>query len=320
MNQAVSAQVLDEAIDWRLRLDGGDVGGPERTAFAAWHAADPDHARAWAQLGGIDQQLAGAAAPSARRALLRAGQEQSRQLRRLGRSVLGVLLLAGAGLGLLNQQRPLGDWLADESTARGEQRQLQLPDHTQVRMNSGSALDIRFDAQQRRVFLRSGEILVETAHGDSRPFIVGTAEGDLRALGTRFLVRREGNATRLIVLQSAVAARPAARENERIVTQGQQVLIRRDDLSASQPAPVGADAWTHGMLVVENQRLGDLLATLGEYRSGYLGVDPAIADLRITGSFPLHDTDKALAALPPSLPVRIEKHTDWWVRLVPAQP
>lgn len=71
------------------------------------------------------------------------------------------------------------------------------------------------------------------------------------------------------------------------------------------------------MLVVENQRLGDLLDQLGEYRTGYLGVDPSIADLRISGSFPLRDSDLALAALPPSLPVAIERHTDWWVRVVP---
>lgn len=73
------------------------------------------------------------------------------------------------------------------------------------------------------------------------------------------------------------------------------------------------------MLVVENQRLGDLLEQLGEYRPGYLGIDPGIADLRISGSFPLHDSNLALAALPPSLPVSIERHTDWWVRVVPRQ-
>lgn len=41
-----------------------------------------------------------------------------------------------------------------------------------------------------------------------------------------------------------------------------------------------------------------------------------IADLRITGSFPLHDTDLALSALLPTLPVAIERHTPWWVTLV----
>jgi len=43
-----------------------------------------------------------------------------------------------------------------------------------------------------------------------------------------------------------------------------------------------------------------------------------VADLRISGSFPLNNTDLALAALPPSLPVQIQRHTDWWVRVIPA--
>ena len=72
------------------------------------------------------------------------------------------------------------------------------------------------------------------------------------------------------------------------------------------------------MLVADNLRLADLLDALGEYRSGYLGLDPSLADLRISGSFPLHDSDKALAALPPSLPVRIERLGNWWTRVVPA--
>jgi transmembrane sensor len=67
------------------------------------------------------------------------------------------------------------------------------------------------------------------------------------------------------------------------------------------------------MLVVDNTRLEDLVHELGRYRRGYLGVAPEIADLRITGSFPLHDTDLALSALLPTLPVQIEQHTPWWV-------
>ena len=73
------------------------------------------------------------------------------------------------------------------------------------------------------------------------------------------------------------------------------------------------------MLVVEDLPLGELLAKLREYRPGYLGLDPSLESLRISGSFPLHDTDRALAALPPSLPVQIERHTDWWVKVAPAQ-
>jgi transmembrane sensor len=67
------------------------------------------------------------------------------------------------------------------------------------------------------------------------------------------------------------------------------------------------------MLVVDNARLGEVVEELSRYRTGYLGVDKNVADLRITGSFPLHDTTLALNALLPTLPVHIEQHTPWWV-------
>ncbi|MFV0888487.1 FecR domain-containing protein [Metapseudomonas otitidis] len=315
MNPApVSARVLDEAIHWQLCLGSGEASAQERAEFNLWHAASPEHALAWSRLNGLDAHLGAASSAPARHALLEAPRHR---LRSSG-SVLGLCLAGVLGLLLAQQHRPLGDWLADEMTASGEQRQLQLPDHSQVRLNSRSALDIQFDGPQRRLYLRSGEILVETAHGDPRPFVVATEQGELRALGTRFLVRREGQATRLVVLRSAVAAHPAQAEDERIIGEGQQVLMQADALGRSEAAPVGADAWSRGMLVADNVRLADLLEQLGQYRRGYLGVDPAVADLRISGSFPLGDTDQALAALPPSLPVRIERHTDWWTRVVPA--
>ncbi|WP_394561296.1 FecR domain-containing protein [Aquipseudomonas alcaligenes] len=311
---AVPLQVLDEAIGWQLCLGSGEASPQDYQAFSAWLAQHPEHLRVWQQLGELDQQLGIATPAPARRALL------ARPNRRIPRSALGLLLALGLSLGLLNSQRPLSDYLADERTGSGEIRELQLPDHTQVTLNSRSAMDIQFDEHERRVFLRSGEILVETAHGDARPFLVVTEQGSLRALGTRFLVRREGDATRLVVLQSAVAAHAQQLPAERVIDAGQQVLMRRDELGQTTPAPLGAGAWSNGMLVADNLRLADLLASLDEYRPGYLSVDPRIADLRISGSFPLRDSELALAALPPSLPVRIERYTNWWVKVVPAQP
>lgn len=314
---AVSAQVLDAAIEWQLCLDSGMVSTEQQCAFAQWLAAHPEHARVWQQLNGLDIRLASAAATPARQALLHSAR--SKGLRRLGGTALGLLLSSALLLGLLTQHRPLTDYLADEHTAHGEQRDVMLSDHSLVRLNSASAVDIEFNDNQRAVRLRSGEILVQTAHGDTRPFVVLTEQGSLRALGTRFLVRREGDATRLTVLQSAVVAHPVDSASERIIQAGEQVLMQRQQLSAVQPAPLSAAAWSHGMLVADNMRLADLLDALGEYRSGYLSLDPSLADLRISGSFPLLDSDKALAALPPSLPVRIKQFGKWWARIVPAE-
>ncbi|BBH35857.1 MULTISPECIES: FecR domain-containing protein [Pseudomonas] len=310
----VSASVLDAAIAWQLSLDSSSP--QEREAFARWHAADEEHARAWQQLGMLDQRFSVASGP-ARAALLQSRVSIRRRIRKVGSGLASVIAVIGLALFAGDRYLPLDYWLADQRTATGEQRTLRLVDGTLINLNTHSALDVRFDDKQRRIVLQEGEILVETGHGDPRPFIVETREGNLRALGTRFLVRREDEGTRLSVLKSAVAAHPQAADTEQILREGQQVLMRRDGLGPTIALPPGADAWTRGMLVVDNARLEDLVHELGRYRRGYLGVAPQVADLRITGSFPLHDTDLALTALLPSLPVQIEHHTRWWVVVGP---
>lgn len=261
----VRARVLDEAIAWQLLLDSGEAHPDDHRAFHRWYAAHPEHERAWEQLGGLDRHLARAANGPARNALLSGNARFKRRLRRLGGSALGLVLALGVGLGVANRYVPVRYLLADAYSATGEQRELTLPDATHVRLNSRSAIDVRFDGERRQVVLLAGEILVETAHGDPRPFVVSSADGDMRALGTRFLVRREEPGTRLTVLQSAVAARAETLSEERVIKEGQQVLILPQGLQASEAAPALAGAWAQGMLVVENARLADLVAELGRY-------------------------------------------------------
>lgn len=314
-SKPVSAPVLDAAIAWQLSLDSGDGSAIEREEFAKWHAAAEEHARAWRQLGMLDQRFSVASGP-ARSALLQSRESIRRRVRKLGSGLASVVLVCGLALFVGERYLPLGYWLADQRTATGEQRTLRLADGTVINLNTHSALDVHFDEKQRRIILQEGEILIETGHNDARPFIVETREGSMRALGTRFLVKREEQGTRLSVLKSAVAAHPQSSPDEQILGEGQQVLMRRDGLGPLLALNSGADAWTRGMLIVENARLGDLINELGRYRRGHLAVAPEVADLRITGSFPLHDTDLALTALLPTLPVQIEQHTPWWVTVV----
>jgi len=310
----VSARVLDAAIAWQLSLDSSSP--QDREAFAQWHAADEEHARAWQQLGMLDQRFNVASGP-ARAVLLQSRVGIRRRLRKVGSGLASLVVVVGLALFAGDRYLPLDYWLADQRTATGEQRTLRLADGTLINLNTHSALDVRFDDKQRRIVLQEGEILVETGHNDPRPFIVETREGSMRALGTRFLVRLEDQGTRLSVLKSAVAAHPQATDEEQILREGQQVLMRRNGLGPTLALKPGADAWTRGMLVVDNARLEDLVQELGRYRRGYLGVEPQVADLRITGSFPLHDTDLALTALLPTLPVQVEHHTRWWVMVGP---
>ena len=246
-SRPVPAHVLDAAIAWQLTLDSSTP--LEREEFAKWHAANEEHARAWRQLGMLDQRFSVAKGP-ARNALLQSREGIRRRVRKLGSGLASVVAVVGLALFAGERYLPLDYWLADQRTATGEQRTVRLADGTVLNLNTHSAVDVRFDEKQRLIVLQEGEILVETGHGDARPFIVETAEGSMRALGTRFLVKREDAGTRLSVLQSAVAAHPQSDPQEQILREGQQVLIRNNGLDSVVALSPGADAWTRGMLVV----------------------------------------------------------------------
>ena len=312
----VSAQVLDAAIAWQLCLDCGNGSEVEQAEFAKWHAASDEHARAWLQLGMLDHRFSNTSVP-ARNALRNARHGVGQHLRKMGGGLASVALLCGLAVFAGKQYLPIDYWMADQRTATGEQRELRLADGTVLNLNTHSAVDVRFDDTTRRIILQEGEILVQTGHGDPRPFIVQTRDGSLRALGTRFLVKREDDGTRLSVLQSRVAAQPQGGTDETVFSEGQQVLMYRGSLGQSAAVNASADAWTRGMLVLDNVRLADMVSELNRYRRGHLGVAPEVADLRITGSFPLNNVELALNALLPTLPVQIEQLTPWWVTVEP---
>ena len=50
-----------------------------------------------------------------------------------------------------------------------------------------------------------------------------------------------------------------------------------------------------------------------------LRCDPRVAELRLTGVYPLDDTDRALATLEESLPVKLEWTTRYWLSVQPRE-
>ena len=306
----VSARVLDAAIAWQLCLDAGSP--EERAEFERWHAADEEHARAWMQLGMLNQRFAAAAGP-VRKALgqSRAGLRQ--RVRTLG-SGLASLVLVGGLLGWLGAQQHLGYWLADQRTGTGEQRTLRLQDGTLISLNTHSAVDVRFDATQRLIVLHEGEISIETGHKDDRPFIVATADGRLRALGTRFSVALAERGAQVWVQSSRVEASVPGTA-PLTLRAGQGAWLDGRQARPLDPTHARAAAWEDGVLEVHDRALGDVIDALRAYRRGWLHITDDAAALRVSGVFPLDDSEQALRSLQEVLPVRVEQHLGWWTRL-----
>ena len=220
---------------------------------------------------------------------------------------------------LAKEQLPWREWAADERTAVGERRTIVLDDDTELVLNTDTAVNVRFSAQERRILLISGEIMIATGkdrRATPRPFVVETAQGELQPLGTRFVVRQQTDSSRLDVFEGAVEIRPRdGAGRKRVIQAGQRVKFTRDDIF--DPLTLQGDdiAWTEGMIIANGMRLHDFLAELARYRRGRLSCDPAIANLRVSGTYPLADTDLVLTTLPSTLPVEIHFLTRYWVTI-----
>lgn len=314
-----SHQVLQQAAHWYARLGAVEADGNTRHAWQQWYTADATHRQAWAAVERISQRLQPlhSDADGSAQALLMARGNLSR------RKALGALGVGSAALVLSAAawRTPLQDtfavWRAGQRTGVGEVRSLALADGSQLWLNSNTALDIDYRSDLRLVHLLQGEILIQTA-GDARPFVVSTHEGRLRALGTRFSVQARAGQTLLSVFEGAVQASPAS-TGPRVIAAGQQIIFDQRGWGAVSAASAGRQSWSRGVLLADNQRLGDFVAELRRYRHGYLGVAPEVADIQVVGAYPLDHPDQALDMLASALPIRIQRTLPWWVSLEPRQ-
>lgn len=317
--QPIDEAVADQAVEWLTILMSGESTEQDRLAWRAWRAANPEHERAWCHIEAMAGQLKTLAPKSAYQILSPYARRSALNSRRtLLRSLFWGGLLAGSGL-LVSRTSTWQEQLADHRTGTGEQRTLRLSDYTQVTLNTATAVDVRFDSNTRLLHLLAGEVMITTAtaqgmqQADPRPFEVETAQGRIRALGTRFSVRLSDGLTVVAVQESSVQIRPARSEQVQVLQAGQQAGFSSTQVDPFRPLSENDLAWAQGQIIADDLPLGDFIAELDRYRPGMLRCDPRVSGLRLSGVFPLQDTDRILATLPSVLPVRVRSRSRYWV-------
>lgn len=310
----IDQAIVRQAARWMARLWSDDASDADQADCARWRAEHPQHDLAWQRLQAFEGKLHSVPRDVARHALREPAPAAYLNRRRVLK-LLAVLLPVG---GMLYAARGTDAWqvaTAGHSTATGELRDIMLPDGTRVMLASASAIDVRYDAGERLLVLRAGEILVTTAHDPAqRPFRVQSRHGTVRALGTRFTLRQDEHTSRVAVFEGAVEVRLAHAPGRPVrIAAGGGAVFSADIVQSAAPVPASAAAWTKGVLVADNLRLDELLAELARYRPGLLRCDAAVAGLTVNGVFSLRDTDRALHNLALALPVQIVARTRYWV-------
>ena len=313
--------VSEQAIDWMVKLRAGTPDAALQTRFNAWLAMDPAHLQAWTQLQdrlgasfntvrALDRRLPGQAS-EARQILL-----QPQGSRRDALRVIAGLGLLGGSL-WLGARSPLGDsLLADLSTGRGQRQAFDLADGSRLNLNANSAVDLRFDDQQRLVVLRHGELVIQVAPDPQRPLRVRTAQGQVQALGTRFLVAQEQDVTRVVVLQHSVQLR-LPDGTTRDLQEGQSALLATGRITPTAGDQRGRADWLVGRLNVLDEPLEQVVEALRPYQRGFIRIAPQVRHLRVQGVFPLDDPARTLAALAETLPIQVDSYSPWLTLIRP---
>jgi transmembrane sensor len=144
---------------------------------------------------------------------------------------------------------------------------------------------------------------------------VQTEQGIIRALGTRFSVRQEGNDSQVSVFAGAVAIQPVQGGSDLHLSAGQSAHFDRRQVSSPAPLLTGAGEWASGVLRVERMPLNLFVEELNRYRAGWVRCDAQVGQLLISGAFLLRDTDLILSAVSRALPVQVVYRTRYWVSL-----
>jgi len=291
-DDAIAQHVLAQAASWMMLMQEGPLLPAQQLELERWRLASEEHERAWKRAQRLLSRL-GSLPPTLARHTLQRPPGRRAVLRGL------VLLMGAAPLGWWGWRLQAGRFASDYHTAVGERTHARLADGTQIILNTDSALQLLFDSAQRLLHLRRGEVYIVTA-ADPRPLMVQTVHGQLLALGTRFSVRQLADETLLEVYEGAVQVRPESTSvaaGENIIRAGQQVRFTRERLGLVGEVGETSLAWQRGLLVADDMPLHQWAQALMRYADQRLEYDPALSELRVSGTFPVDDLPLALAML-----------------------
>lgn len=313
--------IYDQASLWIARMDR-ELTAAEQQELAQWLAASEQHRSVLFEMAELWDKMDSLARLAD---LFQAPAAPVRKPHFYGAIAASAALLAvvvGWNLGpqfpqqllsLLPFQHQVVDGIYE--TAVGEHSNVNLPDGSQLVLNTNTRVSVKYSDEHRLFLLERGEINIEVAHDKSRPLSVMAANKLVQAVGTAFNVHlKTDNQVALLVTDGKVLVAQQSQPQsidkmvaERLpstalaVSKGEKIMLgaaqaKVDKIDESDIA--AKLSWRQGNLVFRGETLEEALAEINRYTSVQFEVaDEQIKHERIAGLFKAGDVDGLLAAL-----------------------
>ena len=347
--EKVSAAIAEMAGEQFVANDAGPLDADKSAALAAWLRASPAHVGEFLGVSAIARDLRELKEDpeyslDAVLKLARAEDDTVQPLwpsavasyrRMSSRSWQTAAVTAAAcavlGVGVLlwsipkpTSRVPVADgaMALHFETGHGEQLTRRLADHSVLHLNTDSAVTVRYDSTERLITLTSGEASFEVVHEAARGFRVIAGSAQVMAVGTRFDVRLEHDATVVTVIEGRVAVGSSRKPEKRSTNSIPLEPTRFVELGADQqlrlttgewpPVLVAIDsqqatAWLHRQISFDHETLERVAAEYNRYAPKPIKIaTPALRTLRISGVFATDDPKEFIAFLRSLEGVRVE--------------
>jgi transmembrane sensor len=326
IKDADSARRAEEAADWYALLNNTRVANSDIEAFFAWRR-DAANLAAYEKLEDIgrlarslgddpDMRAAAQAAlvrkPAPVRVPVRVPTRSGPRFPRWWGAIAMATVLAGAVIG----------WRVFDgetyTTGVGQRLNTQLSDGSRLQLNTDTKVRIRFSDGERRVELLRGQAFFDVAHDKARPFIVAAGPTQVRAIGTRFDVRKIDQAVRVTLAEGRVSVRdPAAPAGDWTLSAGQSVLVGDKTTAAPARADVAsATGWTQGQITFHDVTLAEAAAEINRYsRTKIVLGEGAAPAAKVNGVFQTGDTQEFVAAVSDAFELQAQRRLDGAIEL-----
>ena len=314
----IKEEIAVQAVEWYFSLKENPQDVVLQQNWQAWMDRDQSHHAAWQKIEQFNQELGSLNNPISKKLTHSSLGLAGKKRRQLLRSIVAVGFVGAGGAMALQRNQIFPKLVADYRTGKGEIRQFTLADGTHIELNADSAVNVNFSANERSLHLLMGDVLIQTATDPAdRPLVAYASWARFQPLGTRFYIRNRKNDGMLAVYEGSVNLWQTNQQNTAPlrIDSGEKLIFDNNGLSELMPVDSNDLAWQQNMLVADAMRLVDLVKELGYHHHGWIHIDDSVANLLVSGTYPLDDIDRVLSALTASLPIKLVYRTRYWITL-----
>lgn len=300
---------LEQASEWLLRMDNPARTEEDVNEWLRWCDEDAENLAAfeafqrdWRDLDALKRE---SHRPMASRVRRRMPMEPLAAAACLALVALAVILLP---------HEPKPSMQGQQVAATQTNRAATLPDGSRVILSAQTSINVDFDGSKRNLELSAGEAYFKVKHDRQHPFTVHAGDISVTAVGTAFDVRREPEGVTVTVEEGTVEIagnvfarkglpttwRAEAGYRLTYSSQGRTAMIASVDTS-------NALAWRSGELAYVWEPLGAVIEDLNRYSEHKVIIkDPAIAELRFTGTVFTASLTDWVKAIEQAYPIRAD--------------